>query len=143
MSTYKRAVMVKLGIVLLAAAFCTMAACSQVSTESSAAKRAERLNASKTKARELVDMERYQEAVSVLEPLSGEASGDPQVFVMLGESYRELERYDEAIRSYEAAIRLAYHDYHAHLKLANLLMDRGRTGRALTEYELAARLGEN
>jgi tetratricopeptide (TPR) repeat protein len=135
--------MVKLGIVLLAAAFCTMAACSQVSTESSAAKRAERLNASKSEARELVGMERFQEAVSVLEPLSKEASGDPQVFVMLGESYRELERYDEAIHSYETAIRLAYHDYHAHLKLANLLMDRGKTGRALTEYELAAQLGKN
>lgn len=128
---------------LCAVVLFALTGCSRMSTESSAAKRAERLNASKAEARELIASERYQAAVEVLEPLSIEASGDPQVFTMLGESYGELGRFDDAVRSYEAAIRLAYTDYFAHMKLANLLMDHGKSGRALTEYELAARLGEN
>ncbi len=75
-------------------------------------------------------------------PLSEEASGDNQVFVMLGESYQAVDRYAEAIAAYETAIRLVYDDFHAHLKLANLLMETGKKGRALTEYELAARFGD-
>jgi Flp pilus assembly protein TadD len=100
------------------------------------------LNAAKTDGRALVDSGRYQEAIDVLEPLSKEASGDSQVFVLLGESYQGLNRNDDAVRAYESAIRLDYRDYHAHLKLANLLMRDGKTGRALTEYELAARFGQ-
>lgn len=100
------------------------------------------MNAVKNEARLCVDEGRYGRAVELLEPLSEEASGDSQVFVMLGEAYEGLGRNSDAIRSYEAAIRLAYGDYLPHLKLANLLMETGRTGRALTEYELAARHGD-
>jgi Tfp pilus assembly protein PilF len=125
----------------LVAAVCVLIACSQASQRSSAKRRADRLNASKTEARELMDAGLYAEAVAVLEPLSREASGDPQVFVMLGDSYGELGRADDAVGSYESAIRLSYTDYLAHMKLANVLMERGKTGRALTEYELAARMG--
>lgn len=130
-------------VIVLVSSLCALAACSHLSRDSSAEKRADRLNAAKTEARGLVDAGRYQEAAAVLEPLSEEASGDHQVFIMLGDSYRALGRPDEATGAYESAVRLAYHDYHAHLKLADLLMEEGKTGRALTEFELAARFGEN
>jgi tetratricopeptide (TPR) repeat protein len=100
------------------------------------------MNAVKTEARMCVDEGRYERAVELLEPLSEEASGDSQVFVMLGEAYQNLGRDTDAIRAYESAIRLGYSDYMPHLKLANLLMKMGKTGRALTEYELAARYGD-
>jgi tetratricopeptide (TPR) repeat protein len=128
---------------LLVVSLCALVACSQVSQESSAKQRAERLNAAKAQARTLVNAGHYAEAITVLEPLSEEASGDHQVFIWLGESYAALERHNDAINAYESAIRLAYYDYYGHLKLANLLMEIGKTGRALTEYEIAARFGEN
>jgi tetratricopeptide (TPR) repeat protein len=119
-----------------------LSACSGVSRGPSAAQRAERMNAVKAEARLCVDEGRFERAVELLEPLSEEASGDSQVFVMLGEAYQGLGRNNDAIRSYESAIRLGYSDYLPHLKLANLLMEMGKTGRALTEYELAARHGD-
>ncbi len=115
--------------------------CSRVSREPAAQKRAERFNAAKTEARTYVDSGLYDKAIAVLEQLSREVSGDPQVFVLMGISYRELGRNADAVSSYEKAIRLAYTDFVAHLKLANLLMDTGKTGRALTEFELAAKYG--
>jgi tetratricopeptide (TPR) repeat protein len=127
---------------VLIAGVCALCACSRYSRDSSAEARAERLNAAKTQARALVDDGRFDEAIEILVPLGEEASGDHQVFVMLGESYQGVGRDEDAIGAYEKAIRLAYNDYHAHLKLANLLMETGKTGRALTEYELAASLGE-
>jgi tetratricopeptide (TPR) repeat protein len=129
--------------ILLVFSMCALIACSHVSQESTAKKRAERLNAAKAEARTLVDAGRYAEALTVLEPLSEEASGDHQVFIWLGESYAALGRNNDAIRAFESAIRLAYQDYYGHLKLANLLMEIGKSGRALTEYELAARFGES
>jgi tetratricopeptide (TPR) repeat protein len=126
----------------LLAGICLLCACSQYGDESSAAERAERLNAAKAQARELVDGARYDDAVAVLEPLSEEASGDHQVFVMLGEAYKGVGRNQDAIGAYETAMRLNYNDQYAHLKLANLLMEMGKTGRALTEFELAAKFGD-
>jgi len=129
-------------IIVLFLGVCALCACSQQSKDSSAANRAERLNAAKMQARVLVDSGRYEEAIGVLEPLSQEASGDNQLFVMLGDSYQHVDRYADAVHAYETAIRLSYLDHHAHLKLANLLMESGKKGRALTEYELAAEFGE-
>ncbi len=129
-------------ILCLAAAAPVVCGCSQFSGDPSAKERADRLNATKAEARVFVDAGRYLQAIELLEPLSEEASGDPQLFTMLGESYEALGRETDAIRSYETAIRLAYTDFLPHLKLANLLMKSGRTGRALTEYELAARYGD-
>lgn len=106
-----------------------------------AKERAIRLNAEKSRARELMDTGDYASALAVLKPLSGEASSDHQVLVMLGEAHGELGRLDEAVQDYEAAIRLAYSDYEPHAGLAKLLMKNGKIGRALTEFELAARLG--
>jgi tetratricopeptide (TPR) repeat protein len=129
-------------IILLIAGIAVLAACARYSGGESAGKRAERLNASKAEARSLVDAGQWEKAVAVLEPLCKEATGDEQLFVMLGESYNAVGRTADAVAAFESAIRLAYRDYYAHLKLANLLMETGRTGRALTEYELAAQFGE-
>jgi tetratricopeptide (TPR) repeat protein len=130
-------------ITVLFLGICALCACSQQSKDSSAAKRAERLNTAKLQARTLVDSGSYEEALAILEPLSEEASGDNQIFVMLGESYQHTDRSADAIHAYETAIRLLYNDHLAHLKLANLLMETGKKGRALTEYELAAKYGES
>ncbi len=129
-------------IILLIAGIAVLAACARYSGGESAGKRADRLNASKAEARSLVDAGEWEKAVAVLEPLCKEATGDEQLFVMLGESYYAVGRTADAVAAFESAIRLAYRDYYAHLKLANLLMETGRTGRALTEYELAAQFGE-
>jgi tetratricopeptide (TPR) repeat protein len=129
-------------ILVLSAVLPVVCGCTHYSGESSAKKRADRLNAVKSEARSCVDTGLYQQAIELLKPLSEEASGDQQLFIMLGESYEALGREPDAIRSYETAIRLAYSDYLPHLKLANLLMKSGRSGRALTEYELAARYGD-
>lgn len=126
----------------LVAGLLLLAGCAGSIGESTEARRAERLNAAKNLGRELVDTGRYEEALGVLEPLGREASGDEQIFVMLGEAYQGLDRVADAVASYETAIRLAYRDYLAHLKLANLLMKTGKTGRALTEFELAAEFGD-
>lgn len=129
-------------IIILIVGIAVLAACARYSGGESAGKRAERLNASKAEARSLAGAEQWEKAIAVLEPLSEEATGDEQVFVMLGESYSAVGRTADAVAAFESAIRLAYRDYYAHLKLANLLMETGRTGRALTEYELAAQFGD-
>jgi Flp pilus assembly protein TadD len=129
-------------IVVLILVVCALAACTRASKETSVSERAERLNASKTLARDLVDAGQHRDAIPVLESLSEEASGDYQVFVMLGDSYRALDRPEDALRAYEEAVRVDYYQYETHLKLANLLMEQGKSGRALTEFELAAQYGK-
>jgi len=117
-------------------------ACSPRVAEPTAAERATRLNDAKTRAAALLDRGSYEAAISVLEPLSAEASADYQTFVMLGDAYGHLDEFDKAVHSYESALRLVYTNVPAHLKLATLLMEHERVGRALTEFELAIRYGD-
>ena len=70
--------------IVFLAGVCVLSACSHYAKDSSAAKRAERLNAAKAQARSFVQDGRFEDAIGILEPLSEEASGDNQVFVMLG-----------------------------------------------------------
>jgi Flp pilus assembly protein TadD len=119
-----------------------LASCSQSARVPDAAERADRLNDAKTEASELLGAGEYHRAARVLESLSEEASGDHQVFVMLGDAYARIDRYDDAVAAYESALRLAYSNHEAHLKLATLLMEHGRVGRALTEFDLAIRYGD-
>lgn len=119
-----------------------LAACSHSARAPSAEERAARLNAAKSRAAAMLEDGDYRAAQATLEPLAAEASADPQVFVMLGDSHAHLDEFDEAVGSYESAIRLEYTNHEAHLKLATLLMSRERIGRALTEFELAIKFGD-
>jgi Flp pilus assembly protein TadD len=116
--------------------------CSLISRGPSADERAQRLNSEKAKAIKLIAAGRYQDALAVLKPLSAEASGDQQLFILIGDAQTALGAYDDAVKSYESAVRAAYNDYETHLKLAVLLFEHGKTGRALTEFDLAVRFGE-
>lgn len=131
----------RLTILAASLAIAAATACAH-DTRTTTAGRGERLTGEKSRAAALIADGDYDGAVSVLEPLSKEASGDPQVFVMLGDAYSRLDRFDDAVAAYESAMRLAYSSPDAHLKLATLLMQHGRTGRALTEFELAIRYGD-
>ena len=129
-------------MLLIAVSVCAAVSCSPKVQENSAAARADRLNTSKQRAADLIDAHNYLAALDVLVPLSEEASGDQQVFVMLGDTYQKMGEVDKAVASYESAIRLAYAAFEPHLKLATLLMHEEKTGRALTEFELALRYGD-
>lgn len=129
-------------VLVSAAALFTLASCSQRARTPSARERADRLNSAKTRASDLLQAGQHHRALEVLEPLTEEASGDHQVFVMYGDAHAGLGDWQAAVRAYESAIRLAYSDHEAHLKLATLLMNHGRVGRALTEFELAIRYGD-
>jgi Flp pilus assembly protein TadD len=111
-------------------------------TATDAQRRAENLNDRKSQAVELLAAQRYQAALALLAPLAGDASADPQVFVMTGDAHAALDHYDDAVAAYESAIRLSYYSHEAHLKLATLLMQHDRVGRALTEFELAIEYGD-
>ena len=128
------------GIVALLLAFLT-GACASSGGSSSAAREA-RLNEAKVRGAELVASGDYGAAIDVLTPLSMDASGDAQVFLLLGEAHEGAGEEAEAIRSYEQAMRLSYTIPEPHLKLATLLMRQDRIGRALTEFELAIEYGD-
>jgi tetratricopeptide (TPR) repeat protein len=124
------------------AALVMVSACSQRVRVPSASERAQQLNAAKERAAGLLDAGAYRRAAEELEALAEKASGDPQVFTMLGDAHAGLDEYDQAVAAYESALRLAYTDHEAHLKLATFLMRHQRVGRALTEFELAIEYGD-
>jgi len=107
----------------------------------SAPEREARLNADKLRAAELLEAGEFDKAREMLNALSDEASGDAQVFVMLGDACAGTDAFNDAVTAYEQAIRLAYENHEAHLKLATLLVRHKKTGRALTEFDLAVQYG--
>jgi tetratricopeptide (TPR) repeat protein len=128
--------------VLVAAAAVLLGACGQQARAPSAKEREEELNRAKHRAADLLDAGVYAEALEALEELARRASGDHQVYTMMGDARAGLGDWKAAVADYESALRLSYTDHTAHLKLATLLMANGRIGRALTEFELAIRYGD-
>ncbi len=106
-------------------------------------KRGAALTETKREGAALVANGEFESAIALLQPLSESASGNAQVFILLGDAYAGSGRPDDAVKSYEQSIRLAYTNYEAHLKLATVVMEQGKTGRALTEFEIAATQGKD
>jgi Flp pilus assembly protein TadD len=93
-----------------------------------------------SRARSLVQAERYSEAVEQFRAVVelGEDSGE--VRFNLGGALRRLERYDEAIAELEIARDLAPDDYDTRVELGLAYMAVGENGRAITELEHAIEL---
>lgn len=81
-----------------------------------------------------VELGRYRDAESILEPLDPrKATDDAQLQILAARCAEGLERYQDAERYYLNAIELQPHEFESYLRLARLLRERVRRPRAAVQ----------
>lgn len=89
-------------------------------------------------ARELLELNKYQEGLTAIETARLSRAIYPEASAVEGRIYREMAFADEAIKSFQRAIREARgFQPEAHVGLARVYEERGQYGSAASEFETA------
>lgn len=77
------------------------------------------------RAGELINQEKYQEGVQILESVLEQESGIPQAMLLLATSYEELDRREEAKAQYDRILKDDPNSIQGLIGMANLLLEEG------------------